>query len=117
MAIHSRLSVRAVRAKIEATPTVFVWGENDRMALALQSAVRRPDADAGALAEWLEFWAREHQALWAGGPQVDPVRFARVENARQVMRSLHTALALEAKPTPTGDTARQAILVTLGKMR
>lgn len=109
--------LQAVRAKIESTPTVFVWGENDRMALALQSAVRRPDADPNALAGWLEYWAKEHQTLWADGPQVDPSRFARVENARQVMRSLHTALALEAKPTPTGDNARQAVLVTLGKMR
>jgi hypothetical protein len=109
--------LQAVRAKIESTPTVFVWGENDRMALALQSAIRRPDADPNALAGWLEHWANQHQTLWANGAQVDPARFARVENARQVMRSLHTALALEAKPTPIGDNARQAVLVTLGKMR
>jgi hypothetical protein len=109
--------LQAVRAKIESTATVFVWGENDRMALALQSAIRRPDADPNALAGWLEHWANQHQTLWANGAQVDPARFARVENARQVMRSLHTALALEAKPTPIGDNARQAVLVTLGKMR
>src|SRR4029077_5395554 len=35
----------AMRAKIESSDEVFAWGENDRMALALQSAVRRADAD------------------------------------------------------------------------
>ena len=55
----------AVAAKIAAADAVFAWGENDRMALALQSAVRRGDASAdpgtrdpgsvGGLAEaWVE---------------------------------------------------------------
>ena len=44
----------AVRAKIESHDAVFAWGENDRMALALQSAVRRPDADAAALTAWTQ---------------------------------------------------------------
>ena len=109
--------LQAVRTKIESAVTVFAWGENDRMALALQSAVRRPDADAAAITAWGDFWAAEHKKLWAGGPHVDPAQFARVENAKQVMRSLHTALAMEAKPTPAGDNARQIVLATLAKMR
>jgi hypothetical protein len=109
--------LRAVRDKIAASPTVFAWGENDRMALALQSAVRRSDADSGALTEWVDFWIGEHQKLWANGPHVEPARFARVENAKQVMRSLHTALAMEAKPTPKGDSARQIVLTGLANMR
>jgi hypothetical protein len=107
----------AMQTKIEQAADVFAWGENDRMALALQSAVRRPDADADALGRWLEHWADEHKQLWAGGPHVDPRRFARVENARQLLRSLHAALAMETKPTPSGDRARQAILGTLARMR
>lgn len=107
----------AVRRKIEAVPAVFTWGENDRMALALQSAVRRPDADAAALNQWLDYWVGEHKALWAGGPHVDAARFARVENAKQVLRSLHSALAMESKPTPDGDNARQAIVAALAKLR
>ena len=37
-----RRLLAAVRAKLESHDAVFTWGENDRMALALQSAVRRP---------------------------------------------------------------------------
>jgi Protein of unknown function (DUF2785) len=107
----------AVRAKVESADTVFTWGENDRMALALQSAVRRDDADATALEEWVAGWVDQYGTLWAKGPQVDPRRFAVVENARQIMRSLVTALSVDAKPTSAGDTARRVTLAGLAKMR
>jgi hypothetical protein len=107
----------AVRAKIESTTTVFNWGENDRMALALQSAVRRDDADAAALEAWVTHWANAHRILWSNGPQVNAVQFARVENAKQVMRSLHAALSMEVAPTPTGTAAEKIVLTGLAKMR
>lgn len=107
----------AVRAKIESRDGVFAWGENDRMALALHAAVRRSDADAAALEAWVGQWVEAHRRLWANGPQVDAGTFARVENARQVLRSLHAALSMDAQPTPTGDAARQAVLAGLAKMR
>ena len=112
----SRL-LAAVRAKIESTTTVFTWGENDRMALALQSAVRRDDAEAAALEAWVTHWTNAHRALWANGPQVNAVQFARVENAKQVMRSLHAALSMEASPTPNGTAAEKILLTGLAKMR
>jgi Protein of unknown function (DUF2785) len=107
----------AVRAKIESSDEVFAWGENDRMALALQSAVRRTDADPAALADWVQYWVTAHRTLWANGPQINPRRFATVENAAQVMRSLHAALSMESAPTPTGQAARQALIAGLEKMR
>lgn len=96
---------------------VFAWGENDRVALALHSAVRRADADAAALETWTAHWVEAQRALWSGGPQVDPRRFAIVENAKQVMRGLHVALSMEASPTSTGEAARKTLLATLAKMR
>jgi hypothetical protein len=107
----------AVRAKIESHDAVFTWGENDRIALALQSAVRRPDAEAAPLTAWTQHWMKAHQELWANGPQVDPRRFARVENATQVMRSLHAALSMESAPTPAGEAARRMLIAALAKMR
>jgi hypothetical protein len=107
----------AVRGKVESADTVFTWGENDRMALALQSAVRRNDADAAALEEWVAFWVDQYKVLWAKGPQVDPRRFAVVENARQIMRSLVTALSVETAPTSAGDSAKRTLLAGFAKMR
>lgn len=107
----------AVRRKVEASETVFTWGENDRMALALQSIVRRPDAVSAHVEAWTAHWLEENKTLWAKGPQIVPAQFARVENARQIMRSLHAALTMEASPTSNGDTARKILLAALAKMR
>ena len=107
----------AVRGKIDAYDGVFAWGENDRMALALHAAVRRADADPAALTAWVDHWVGAHQELWSKGPLVDPRRFVVVENAKQVMRSLHAALAMDAAPTANGDAARQALVAALAKMR
>jgi hypothetical protein len=107
----------AVRAKLESHDAVFAWGENDRVALALHAALRRPDADTAALTVWTQDWVKAHQDLWAKGPQVDPRRFVVIENAKQVMRSLHTALSMDAAPTATGEAARQSLLSALAKMR
>jgi hypothetical protein len=107
----------AVRAKVEASESVFVWGENDRMAWALHAAVRRPDAETAAFEAWTAGWVEDHKALWAGGPQVDSGRFARVENAKQILRSLTAILAMEQTPTATGEKARLVAVTALGRMR
>jgi hypothetical protein len=107
----------ALRAKIEASESVFVWGENDRMAWALHAAVRRPDAETAAFEAWTARWIDDHAALWAGGPQVDPRRFARVENGKQLLRSLAAILSMERTPTGSGETARMAAVTALARMR
>lgn len=107
----------AVRAKVEATDEVFAWGENDRLALALHAAVRRPDADGAAFEAWVAHWVAAHTALWSRGPHIDPRAFRRVENAKQLLRSLHAALSMDERPTPTGTAARAAALAGLAKMR
>lgn len=112
-----RRLLAAVRAKLENSDAVFAWGESDRLALALHSAVRRPDADPAALEAWTTHWLEAHRALWAKGPQVDPLAFAQVENAKQVMRSLYAALSMDAVPTPSGTAAARTLLAALAKTR
>ena len=107
----------AVRTKLEAHAAVFVWGENDRLAWALHAAVRRADADLAAFETWTARWVQDHTALWAAGPQVDPERFARVENAKQILRSLAAILSMEQAPTATGEKARLIAVTALARMR
>lgn len=114
--VDTRL-LAAARTKIESTAEVFAWGENDRLAFALHAAVRRPDADSAAFEAWAAHWISAHTALWSGGPQVNPRQFAHVENAKQVLRSLHAALSMDAAPTPTGSAAQKAALTALAKLR
>jgi hypothetical protein len=107
----------AVRTKILESDVVFAWGENDRMARALHAALRRDDADPAALRSWVEQWVDAHGVLWASGPLVDPVAYARVENARQVLSGLYVALAHDASSAPGGARAQQTILEGLARMR
>ena len=107
----------AVRATLQASDAVFVWGEQARLGAALHAAVRRPDADAAAFEAWTTRWTDAHRALWANGPQIDPARFAPVENAAQTLRALAALLAMETSPTPTGESARRATLAALARMR
>lgn len=107
----------AVRAKIDASDQVFVWGENERLAAALHAAMRRADADAAVTEAWASAWVPRHTALWAHGPQVDPAQFVRVENAKQVLRALHALLSMDLTPTPPGDAAKRAVLLALARMR
>lgn len=107
----------AFARKLDAVDTVFAWGEPERLGAALHAAVRRPDADPAAFETWTMRWVEAHTTLWAGGPDIDPVRFARVENAKQTLRALVALLAMEASPTPTGEAARRAALAALARMR
>lgn len=109
--------LEAFAEKLNGADTVFVWGEPERLGAALHAAVRRPDADPAAFETWTMRWVEGHTALWAGGPDIDPVRFARVENAKQTLRALVALLAMEASPTSTGEAARRAALTALARMR
>lgn len=109
--------LEAVRAKIAAHDAVFTWGETERLAAAVHAAVRRPDADVAVVQTWLARWPVAHTALWAAGPLVKPDAFARVENAKQMLRSLHALLAMESSPTPPAEAVRRATLAALSRMR
>ncbi|MBP7777712.1 MAG: DUF2785 domain-containing protein [Acidobacteria bacterium] len=114
---HSARLLDAVRAKLERSEAVFAWGEPERLAAALHAAVRRTDADTAAFEAWTATWIEAHAALWVNGPQVEPATFARVENAKQMLRALAVLLAMETAPTPTGEAARLASLAALARMR
>ena len=112
----SRL-LAAVRTRLDTSESVFVWGEMDRLAQALHAAIRRPGTDPAPVEAWVASWNADYTALWAKGPQVDPRLFARVENAKQLLRSLHAALSMELTPAPHVETLRRATIVALAKMR
>lgn len=96
---------------------VFAWGEPQRVGFALAAAVRRPDADPAAVTPWIADIETDFKALWAKGPVVAPADFARVENRLQILRGLHTALAMDGAPTATGESARTAAIQALSRMR
>jgi hypothetical protein len=106
-----------VQQKAAEAGAVFAWGEPQRVGFALAAAVRRPDADTAAVTRWIGDIETDFKALWSKGPLVAPADFARVENRLQMLRGLHTALAMDAAPTATGESARTAAISALSRMR
>lgn len=109
--------IDVVSAKTAEAEAVFTWGEPQRVGFALQAAIRRSDADVAAVERWIAAIDTDFKGLWAKGPVVAPRDFARVENRLQVLRGLHTALAMDAAPTPTGEAVRTAAIRALARMR
>jgi hypothetical protein len=106
----------AVAGKLATTNTVFVWGEQERIAAATASIVRRPDFDVEAFGQWLDQFPAAGRALWANGPAIDPSRFAAVRNATDVLLNLYAMLALDAAASPGTAEARDRVLKTLAAM-
>ena len=96
---------------------VFVWGEPERIGFALQSLVRRADFDTATVETWAAPWIARHKALWKNGPAIDPVAYVPIENAKQVMRAVVTAISMERVPPPPADASRTHLLRALAAMR
>ncbi len=105
--------LEAIAARLRTAGTTFAYGENERLAAAVQSLVLRKDLDAAAFARFLAALAEPAEHLWDKGPLVDPARFAAAQNAKDLLRSLYVGLALsKAAPEPP----RGEILKTLEKL-
>ncbi|HEY2941008.1 MAG TPA: DUF2785 domain-containing protein [Vicinamibacteria bacterium] len=108
-----RRILEAVAAKLRAAGQTFAYGENERLAAAVQSLVLRTDFDAAAFTRFLADVAEPGAHLWDKGPLVDPARFAAAQNAKDLLRSLYVALA--SSPAAT-EASRSEILKTLEKL-
>ncbi|HEX9188391.1 MAG TPA: DUF2785 domain-containing protein [Vicinamibacteria bacterium] len=102
---------------------VFTHGEDERLAAAIVSVVRRADFDASRLAPWLARFVEQEKGVWAKAP---PERAAldASQNARSLLRSLYVLLSLPAPggpaaalPAPGAAAARDRVLATLGEIR
>ena len=104
----------AVAAKMQAPgATVYQHGEDERLARAVLALFHRPDLDQEAVKQWLEGLAARSQGMWEG--PLDPVRFAEVQNAKNLLKSLYVILsAEEAGKSPA--SLRPQILAAIGAL-
>jgi len=112
----------AVWSKMTAPGTpVFTHAEDERLAAALVSVVRRPDFDAALLDPWLARFVALEKRVWSTTPPDSPTLDAS-QNARNLLRSLHLLLS---SPASSGQTAaaggegaaRERMLATLTAIR
>jgi hypothetical protein len=108
----------AVWAKIT-TPGIPVWthAEDERLADALRSVVRRTDFDAANLDPWLARFVALEQQVWAQLPP-DAARLDASQNARHLLQNFFVLLSLpKPEPTPGQAEAQQSVLTTLQSIR
>jgi hypothetical protein len=104
----------AVEAKLAAAGTPFVWGEDERLARALLSLVRRPDFDPAPFDAWLGRLEAAQAAVWEA-PALDPAAYVAVANQKQALRALAVQLAAEAEPPAPVAALRQRLLELLAR--
>jgi hypothetical protein len=93
-----------------------VWGEDERMARALLSVVRRKDFDAALLDPWLARFTALHKKAWAADP-LQANLLAADQNGKNLLRALHTVLSLPApEPHAAADAARAKLLAALAAL-
>jgi hypothetical protein len=96
---------------------VLTHGEDERLAAALLSVVRRPDFDPSILDPWLVRFVSLEKTVWEKAPP-DPATLDAARNARNLLRSFYVLLSLpEPAPTAGQTTAREKVLATLQQVR
>jgi hypothetical protein len=108
----------AAWAKMPAPGTpVFTYAEDERLAAALLSVVRRPDFELAILDPWLERFVALEKKVWEKAPP-DPAALDASQNARNLLRSFFLLLSLpDPAPTPGQAAAREKVLTTLQQIR
>ncbi len=109
---------------MDGTP-VFTHAEDERLAAALASVVRRADFDPSLLDPWLARFVAQEKQLWSQAPP-RPQALDAAQNARNLLRGLFVELHLPA-PAPPGAppaaagpaqaAAREKLLATLRAIR
>ena len=77
-----------------------------------------PDADTAAFEAWTARWVDDHKALWAGGPQVDPVALRpRRERQADAAQPARRCSRWSSRRRHRRESARRAALAALARMR
>lgn len=101
------------------TPGIPVWthAEEERLAAALLSVVRRTDFEPANLNPWLARFETLEQKVWTQAPP-DAARLDASQNARRLLQSFFVLLSMpQPEPTPGQAAAQQKVLATLQSTR
>jgi hypothetical protein len=86
---------------------VFTHAEDERLAAAMASAVRRPDFAAPAFEAWLARFPALEKQVWSQAPP-DARKLDAAQNARNLLRALFVTLSLPAPAAPGAPGAQSA---------
>jgi len=101
--------LQAVRARLSTATDVFTQGEQDRLAVAVVSVIRRKDFDQSTFDSWLSKLQEEDRDVWTS---TTPESLARYQNHCYLLQALTVRILLE--PELARMTAyRQSVLRVL----
>jgi hypothetical protein len=90
--VDQQTIVRGIVERCRTFPSVFVWGEDARIAAALSSLINRKDFDRSAFEDWFAKVIKENKVLWKA-PKLDPAGYVRVRTQTNVLAQLAARLA------------------------
>jgi hypothetical protein len=106
----------AIAARMASTAGhVYVFGEDERLAAAVLSLLAREDQDPEAFEAFLNQLATTARAH-AAADGFDPVRYAALQNSKNLLRALHVRLTAAGPGSPALADAGRAVLGTLGRL-
>lgn len=102
----------AIAARLTTAPEVYTQGEQDRLADAAVSVIRRADFDAATLNPWLAGIEEEDRNVWIG---TTVEALTRYQNRNYMLRSLVVRLSLEPESQRLGDFRRKVLDLLRGR--
>jgi hypothetical protein len=104
-----------IALKAGGSTTFWSYGEDDRLAAAVLSILKRDDFDATTLDGWLDRFVAVWRTAWQDPTAIDPARYAAAKNGRDLLAALELQIATSA-PFPAAEKTRAAVLATLRRM-
>jgi Protein of unknown function (DUF2785) len=101
--------LRAIAARLSTAPQVYTQGEQDRLAEAVVSVVRRKDFDTSSFDGWLGGIQNEDRNVWTN---TTVESLAHYQNHSYLLQALTVRLSLEP-PSETAEQYRKAVLKLL----
>jgi hypothetical protein len=98
----------AIDARLATAPEVYTQGEQDRLAAAVVSVVRRADFEASTFGPWLKRVEEEDRDVWT---ETTVESLARYQNHNYMLQALMVRLSLEPESERMTDFRKQVLAV------
>ncbi len=98
----------AIASRLSTASEVYTQGEQDRLATAVVSVVRRADFDPSAFGPWLARIQDEDRNVWT---ETTPASLARYQNHNYMLQALAVHLSLEPESERITDFKKQTLAI------
>jgi len=98
--------LQTIQSRLSTATEVFTQGEQDRLAIAVVSVIRRKDFDASTFGSWLARLQDEDRDVWTA---TTPESLARYQNHNYLLEALTVRILMEPDSTRIADYRQQVV--------